>query len=1047
VRSAPNVSVNDARKSRDLTPASRKEEALWLLEKLAPGSAPNNLALAFGVDGRIDTGFLRAAVSAMLRRHEVLRTVHFTAGAGLMKTVLSPDEAEVPVAERSGPSADGLAGFVAGPFTLDGRPLLRAAVFHDSDGDVVCLVFHHLVYDTISGTVLMDELVADYNRLHNGEAPDVTPMPAYAEPEPKPESLDFWRAQLDGFDPATLELRYGRPQPDQPTLTGEQMSHVLAPDTRAGVKVLQKELRAPEAVVLLAAYCLLLTAHGAGPDITVGSPVNVRPPEHARAIGYLVNVLPMRVRVDPEQSFRSLVRQTRNMYFASLMHADVPVDSISGLVPRVNSSWRSTLFHHMFNYVPQLDLPGFTLGGLDARALVVDNGFSKFDLEFFVMASAEQLRVLAVYGTATFDRDEVTALLQRYEALLRILAEPVGGAADVPVRELPVWSEHDRTVIHAANRTDAPVEPASVLAAVAGHARTASGSIAVYDNDRAVSYGQLWDAATRTRKSLAEAGVAAGDVVAVMAARGPELIAAVLGIWLVGAAYLPIDPEHPAQRIAYLLTDSGARAALADRDVELPPGHRASVLPLAPVTAAAAAPGDDEAEADPASIAYLIYTSGSTGRPKGTLITHGGLANTAAHFTDQLGARPSDTTLWTTTFAFDMSGIELHVPLWSGGRIAIAPDEARVDGKVLAECVERYEPGILEATPTTWRLVFAEVSRLLPGRRIIIGGEPVPAELAGRLIAAGAQVHHAYGPTETTIWSTSAVLGPQLGDRLDVGRPIRNTQVMVVAPDGRRLPVGVRGELWIAGAGVAAGYHARPELTAERFGHDPGYGRYYRTGDIGWWRGDGALELAGRVDRQIKLRGNRIELGEVENVLGAHPGVRAAAVVPTGDLTSDGRLVAFVEPQDGADVPADLWEHAREQLPRSAVPHEFVAVAKLPVNANQKVDYLALERTAEARVAEPAAEVPAGEAGDALTETLVGFWRRVLDRPDMHADSNFFSNGGHSLLGVQLLQLIEDELGKSVKLADFFAAPTPRALAEHMHTVDAHQKEENSDDA
>ncbi|MFC7532064.1 amino acid adenylation domain-containing protein [Actinoplanes sp. GCM10030250] len=1039
--------MNDARKSRDLIPASRKEEALWLLERLAPGSAPNNLALAFRVAGRIDTGYLAAAVSAMLRRHEVLRTVHFTDGTGLTKTVLSPDEAEVPVAELPGPAAGALPGFVGRPFTLDGRPLLRAAVFHDTGGDVVCLVFHHLVYDTISGTVLLEELAGDYERLHQGRTPELTPVPPYAEPEPADASLDFWRTQLTGFDPSTLELRYGRRQPDQPSLTGDQVSHVLAAETRAGVKRLQKQLRAPEAVVLLAAYYLLLSAHGAGPDITVGSPVNVRAPEHTRAIGYLVNVLPMRVEVDPAQSFRALVRRTRDMFFASLTHAGVPVDSISGLVPRVNSSWRSTLFHHLFNYVPQLGLPGFTLGGLDAEPIVVENGFSKFDLEFFVMASAEQLRVLAVHSTAMFSTGEVTTLLHRYEALLRTLADGTGDVADRPVRELPVWSEHDREVIGAANRTGAPVDPGSVLAAVAGHARTAPGSVAVEAGDRTATYGQIWDAAVRTRDCLTEAGVAHGDVVALLAARGPELVAAVLGIWLAGAAYLPIDPEHPAQRIAYLLTDSGTPAVLADRAVTLPEGHRAKVLPLAPVTGSAATPREDEGRADPAAIAYLIYTSGSTGHPKGTLITHGGLANTAAHFTAQLGARPSDTTLWTTTFAFDMSGIELHVPLYSGGRIAIAPDEARVDGKVLAEFVERHEPGILEATPTTWRLVLDEVRRLLPGRRIVIGGEPVPAELAGRLVAAGAQVHHAYGPTETTIWSTSAIVGPDPGDRLDVGRPIRNTRVLVVAPDGRRLPVGVRGELWIAGAGVAAGYHNRPGLTAERFADDPEYGRCYRTGDVGWWRPDGTLELAGRVDRQIKLRGNRIELGEVEAVLGAHPGVRAAAVVATGDLTSDGRLVAFVVPAGGTDVPAGLWEHARGRLPRSAVPHEFTALAELPVSTNQKVDHLALERAAaEARGPQPTG-APAGEPGDALTTALTELWWRVLDRPDLHADSNFFSNGGHSLLGVQLLQLVEDELGTVVKLADFFAAPTPRALAAHIHTIDAPETKESSDDA
>lgn len=1064
--------ISATRSVRDLVAATRKEEALWLLERLAPHSAPNNLSLAFRVDGKLEPGALQEALAVLVRRHDVLRTVYFEAGAELMRTVLAPDRAAV-VLERiddfdpgAGDGSDietgaverALTPFVARRFTLDGRPMLRAGLFRHADGHVVCLVFHHLIFDTISGTILIDDLVAEYERALSGRAPETAepePVPPLVEPEPKAASLDYWRARLADFDPAGLDLWCGTPDVTEPTLTGDQVSHVLSAEAREIVRRLQKELRAPEAVVLLAAYYLLLAAHGAGPDITVGSPVNVRPKDAQRAIGYHVNVLPLRVRVDPAQSFRQLVRTARDTYFDALVHTDVPVDSISGLVPRANSSWRNTLFRHLFNYVPRMGMPDFDIGELRATPLVVENGFSKFDLEFFVMSSPESIRLLAVHGTEALDRSDAQALLDRYEALL----VSFGTDVDSPTGELAVWSEHDHAVIDAANRTDAPVRPASVLAAVHEHARTAPDSVAVRHEDRSATYGQLWACAESTRDRLLRAGVRTGDIVAIAAARTPELVAAVLGIWLAGGAYLPVDPDHPTARVSYLLTDSGARVIVTDRDLGLPADHGALVLAPTPVdeTRAGLRPGELPHAVGADDRAYLIYTSGSTGRSKGALITHGGLANVAAHFTGQLAMTTDDTTLWMTTFAFDMSGIELHVPLYSGGTMVIAPDEARTDGRVLRDLIERYDPQLIEATPTTWRLVLEYVAHRLPGRRVITGGEPVPVTLAHELLAAGCRLHHAYGPTETTIWSTSSIVPPGLGDRLDVGRPIRNTRVMVVGPDGRRLPIGVRGELWIAGAGVALGYHDRAELTADRFGTDPVHGRYYRTGDLGRWRPDGSLELMGRADRQIKLRGNRVELGEVEAALLGHPRVRAAAVIAVGDLSSDGRLIAFVETTDGpaahpgntpadtdgansaegADLVDELWEFARGVLPRSTIPQDFVVLDALPTNANEKVDHLALGRLAAQRRtgAERTAAPAAPEAHDELLTGLLGLWRELLERDDVSADSNFFTHGGHSLLGAQLLERVEATTGVAVKLADLFTTPTPTGLADHIRAT------------
>ena len=660
------------------------------------------------------------------------------------------------------------------------------------------------------------------------------------------------------------------------TLVGDHVTRVLSARARQNVKDMQRQLRAPEAVILLAAYLLLLSAHGAGPDLLVGSPVSARPATDPQLVGHHTNVLPLRLRTDPAETFRDWTLRARDTYFSALSHADVPVDSVPGLLPQ--TPWGQRVFRYLFNYFPGLGLPDFTLGTTTARPVPIENGFNKFDLEFFLAVTPETLRVMARYGVDRLRREDAEALLVRYEALLEALPDIV----DLPTGAIPVWSAEDVKVIEAANATDLAV-PRSIVEAVYNHAVNTPEAPAALQGERTVGYGQLWDYATTTAATLTEAGVTPGDVVALAASRTPELLGTALGVWLAGATYLPVDPEHPAERISYLLGDSGARLLVTDRALDIPEGTAITTLPLAQISDepghARWRPRRPREAIDPDTAAYLIYTSGTSGRPKGALIRHRSIANIAVDYTDRLSATPDDATLWMTTFAFDMANLEIYTPLYSGGRIVIAPDKARTDGRALAAEIRRHRPSILQATPTTLRLVLDEVEGDLAGTKVVTGGENVPVPLAARLLTTGCELHHAYGPTETVTWCTWGVVQEASGDRLDIGKPIANTRVMVMAPDGRELPVGVSGEVCIAGDGVALGYHGRPDLTEARFGTHPLHGRYYRSGDLGRWRPDGTLELFGRGDRQIKLNGNRIELGEVEAVLLGHDAVRVAAVV------------------------------------------------------------------------------------------------------------------------------------------------------------------------
>ena len=1025
----------------DCSGLSNEEEAVWLAEDIVPGTAVNNLPVAFTVAGHLNPDIVRAALALMLKRHQALRTVYKADGTNLSARVSAVGEFQIGVDQvrmKGEPSADGLTPFAAESFRLDGQPLLRAALFQYTDSDVFCVVLHRLIFDEPSRAVFIEEFAAAYEAALAGQEDSLfteiasDAVPGVVESRPSQESLDFWQRELAGFGHGDLDLACALVGPVHPTLAAASVSHPLMPDATAVARGLRERLGVAEDAILLAAYCVLLDAHGVGPDLMTGTSVNVRPDHQARVIGYHVNDVPVRVTVDRGHSIADLIRDCHRTLQAARAHADVPVDAY---YPALLGGSTSALFRYAFGYEAVDGPAGFRIAGLAARPLAVLSGCAKPDLELSIRSVGGELVARVIYRTEVLSRLQAELMLERYDAVVRSLAEAR------LVGDVQFWSEKDHAVIDSANDTAGPVEPSSVLHGIHRSVAMAPGAVAVVEGDREVTYRQLWEAAHAVRRLVTSAGLGAGDVVAVALQRGADLAAAVLGIWLAGAAYLPVDPAHPEERIRYQLSDSRARVLLASDAMADLAGDGLTVLPPPSGTIMPSLPDAPPVHPDPGSCAYLMYTSGSTGRPKGTLVSHSALANLVAHFAEELKATAADATLWMTTFAFDISGLELFVPLTTGGRVIAAPETARADGRVLRELAERHDTRFIQATPTTWRLVINHAQACLGSRTVLCGGETVPVGLARRLVAAGCELHHVYGPTETTIWSTSCVVAEQPESRLDVGRPIRNTQLLVLDERGRALPVGVRGELCIAGAGVAIGYHNRPQLSAQRFGTHPAYGRYYRTGDMASWREDGVIDLLGRSDRQVKLRGNRIELGEIEGTLLTHKQVRAAAVIMVGDPTADAVLVAFLEAGDDGLDTATVRDHARARLPRSMVPGDFIVLPALPVNGSGKVDYPALAH----RMAQQLPDDRTARGADAdghLLETVIALWQSLLERQDVTADTNFFENGGHSMLAAVALHELERTFGISLSLSELFEDPTPRALVARVRDCLGAQRSE-----
>ncbi|MBO4207516.1 non-ribosomal peptide synthetase [Micromonospora echinofusca] len=1020
-----------------LRPLGRTEHAFWVLDQLAPDSGVSTIGIAFRTARPLRWWPLQTAVDHLLRRHPALR-LRFPDLDGTPVRHLTPaDGATVPVPTRA-TTGDRLVAdlqeFLHAPFDLGRDLLFRAAHFTLPDGaSVVALAAHHIVVDAPSIQILVEEFGRIYDGITTtGQIPaDLTgEAPLLAVPQPAPESTRYWLDHLRGADPAAMVLPGARPTPARPTFAGHTCSWSMTAAAQEAMGVLRQRLHTSDNVVLMSAFCLTLLRHGAGPDLIVGVPVGTRRPATRQQVGYGVSTMPLRVRVDPAAGFADLVRRVGDAFFAGIEHADATVEQVLTERGHGTGDWRVPLFRHMFNYRPWSDEKIRVCGEVpDYIEDLFDR--SRLDLQCIAVPEPDRFTLRCWHSTEVHDEADVAAFVARMQALL------VQAAADPehPVVDLPFGSPADEATGARVNDTGRDWgTPGSVADRVAARAVTTPDAVAVVDGDRRVSYRELRDRATAVRDLLRAHRVGPGDLVALALGRSVELAAAVLGVWATGAGYLPLAPGQPAGRLAYQVDDAGARVVLAAGDT--PTDWSTVPVLVVPADGATADGPLRDSPVDPDTCAYAIHTSGSTGRPKAVAVTHRNLLNLVCDFADRLGADAARAVLWSTAPTFDISALELLLPLLTGGTVVVAPDGALLRPRDMLGLVVDRDVSLVQATPTAWRMLAPETGDELTGRVLLCGGEPMPAALARRLRALGGRVYNVYGPTETTIWSTVAELTADPEDPVPIGVPLANTRVFVADPHGRPLPPGVPGELCIAGDGVAAGYLHRPELTAERFGEHPGYGRFYRTGDVARLRHDGVLELSGRTDRQVKLRGHRIELDEVEAVLHEHPEVTAAAVTVRGDPQDDGRLVAFVQVRtDGGDhggVRERLWRHARAVLPDAAVPSGIVVLDRLPTTVNGKVDHRALHTVEVDPAPATAPGADPGGADPELVAALTGLWREALRRPGLGPDDNFFLNGGHSILAARLVTRIEQITGHPAGMQVVFTHPTPAALAAYL---------------
>jgi amino acid adenylation domain-containing protein len=1032
-------------------PVSFAQRRFWMLDQLDEATAAYTLPLALEVTGPLDVPALAHAITLVVARHEALRTVLVLDGEEPMQVVLPAAPVPLPLEDLRALPPDQRAARVQAAlddnanrgFDLARGPLARVALLRTADDVHVWLAaFHHAIADGVSLGLFLDEVAEAYAARVAGRDAQLPALPLqYADfavwqrKAMQGKGAAAQRAYWSGVlrDPPVLDLATDRARPPVMTAAGAKRTRELPAATVEGMRALARREGATPYAAFLAAFAVLLHRYTQQEDLVVGSiTAGRRRAEVERLIGLFLNTLAIRVDAGGAPSFTALLARVRDRVAEALANQDIPFEQVVEAVQPERDRSRSPLFQAAFQLLEGLgEEPA--LAGCRVRRLGAAKDTAKFDLTLMLQpAAGGGLRAVLEYRTDLFEAATVDRMLAHFGALLdAIVRDP-----SAPIGALPLMAEAEREAVRTAgNDTARPLPDWTAPARIRAMADAHPDAVAVEGEDGALTYATLMARADQVTARLAALGVAPGARVAVMVERTTSLPVALLGAWGAGAAYVPLDSAYPAARITQVFEDASVAAVIVDapsatRAAEALGAVSAPVLALdAALWAGAAAP-----RAVPAlgatDVAYAIFTSGSTGRPKGVAVPHGALANFLATMAEAPGLARGDALLAVTTIAFDIAGLELWLPLTTGARVVVASRAMTLDGAALRARLDAMAaavaPGraVLQATPATWRLLLEAGWRGAPNVVMLCGGEAWPEGLAAALLPRGGALWNVYGPTETTIWSTrQRVTSPDV----HLGEPIANTTLHVLDARGALVPVGVPGELWIGGAGLAVGYVGRDDLTRERFVEHAGLGRLYRTGDRVRRLADGRIAFLGRIDDQVKLRGHRIELGEIEHALAGAAGV-AQAVASVQPLGGEPQVVAHLVLAPGADpdaVRAAAIAAARAALPEYMVPRALVVLDALPLTPNGKVNRRALPAP-EASLALAAPYVAPRTPTEALVAAI---WAEVLGRDRVGADDDFFALGGHSLLAMRVVARVAGACDVPLTIGAMFEAHTVSALA------------------
>lgn len=1074
----------------EAAPLTAGQTLLWLQEQSAPGLAVYNVPLAFRVRGTLDVAVLQRTLDTVVARHAALRMRFLEHDGEPQQLAGAPYQVEFStfdVGDRGTPDETAAAAerclvdIACAPFDLTLGQLLRGALVRESAGLWrFLLVTHHLVFDGWSAAILLDELSTLYDAFRSEREALLPPLTiAFADYAVWEHDMlaagrlavlqAYWRKHLRGIPrslglPADHSARADGTARADGKFAGATVVSTLPAPLLHDLTALAQRHRATLFMLLGAAFATLLGRWSGQNDVVIGTPVAGRiRPETGRIIGDFASVVALRADLSDDPTFLDLLERTRQSTLGAFDHADVPVEA---LVPHDRAP-RTALFEAML--VLQDDAPSeHRLGAASVKAIALERSVADLPLTLTFARQTDGLRASLRYRADIFAAETIGRTL----AHLRILLEGIVAAPRQRLSELPLLAPQERRfVVERCNATARPYPRNLTLRDLlrAQAARTPSAVALVWENaDGTVAtrtYGELQDRAAVLALRLRGLGVGPGVGVGVFVQRGPELLVATVAVLEAGGYYVPFDPDYPEDRLRFMIEDSGVAVLLTQSrlSARLPPHGAAVVIVddamLAPVLAAppAVAPALNPSPAavrqaavsDPA---YMIYTSGSTGRPKGALNSHAGIVNRLLWMNERWPLRPEDVILQKTPFSFDVSVWELFWPLIAGARLVMARPGGHRDPAYLGDVIERYGVTIAHFVPSMLRAFLADpaVRRCTSLRHVMCSGEALAPELVPAFYAQfGAELHNLYGPTEAAIDVTHWTPPRGFAEAtVPLGRPVANTQIYILDRRQAPVPIGVAGELSIGGVQVGLGYHRRPELTAAKFVPDPFAGsagaRLYRTGDLARYRPDGTIEFLGRLDDQVKLRGVRIEIGEIESVLGMHPLVQTCAVTLHAPRAESAELVAYYVPRTTREGPCDqhsaadengtppdalLRTYLRTRLPDAMVPNLFVQLDALPLGPSGKLDRTALPLpdTAAARARSAALIAPRSATEDVLRTIFSDVL--AIPPPSLGIDEDFFEAGGHSLLAMRAVARSGTVLRARASVRSFFEHPTVRGFA------------------
>ena len=1039
-------------------PASSSQQRIWFLDQLDPGQAQYNIGGALRVYGALNVEFLQRALDDLVRRHECLRTSIGERGGTPDVGVMEPgpavldlvDLSHLPRSEADVEAHRNIVERLRAPFELSRGPLATYTLIRLApDEHLFNLCMHHVIADGWSMFIVFRELWRFYQDAAEGHGPSAVPLSIqyvdYAAYEQRRlhsgqlgRHLAYWKRQLEGA-PALLELPTDRPRPAAQSFRGHRLHLYLDTALIETLKQTSRQHQTTLFMTLLAAFQVLLYRHSGQDDIVVGTPVaNRELPELEGIVGCFVNNLVLRSKVEPTSSFAEFLASVKQMTLAAFDHGEVPFDVLVDALRPQRTANHAPLFQVLFalqSFVADFPAPhGLRIEETESP----DTGIARFDLALELAEYGGKFHAVYEYASDLFDEGTILRLHGHFQRLLRAIAD----SHDQPLESLPMLpAEEERLLIDEWNQTRHEHESYLHHESCLHHLVTASveqapDAVAVVAQGERLSYRSFEERANRLARLLMARGVRPGSLVAVCVDRTVDMPVALAAVLKAGAAYVPLDPTHPEERLRYTLEDAQVACAITLSTYrEMLAGAGAPLVCLDQVADELARLSEQppDVPVSPGDRAYVIYTSGSTGRPKGVEVEHRNIVAFIRAMQSRPGFAAQDRLLAVTTLSFDIAGLELWLPLSVGAPVTIAARHEVLDSQRLMQLLDVERINVLQATPATFRLLLEAGWPGKPDLKVLCGGEALPRDLATALAHRVGELWNMYGPTETTVWSTCSRIRDAAG-AITIGRPIENTRVYVVEASGQIAPIGVQGELCIGGEGVARGYLNRPELTAEKFvelGLPGGRKeRVYRTGDVVRYRADGRLEYIGRRDFQVKVRGYRIELGEIEAVLADQGDVQQCVVLAREDNPGDQRLVAYVVPCESMSFDVEAARKMlRSKLPEYMMPNLFVTLEALPLTPNGKVDRKALPAPRESVPETPAAQ-------DVLMtptqQRVAKAWREVLKRERIGLYDNFFNLGGHSLLLVKLHATLKREFESELNLVELFQWTTVAAQAARL---------------